>query len=234
MMGAANGFLNRLTKKHVGAAGTIFWFMVWTMAVASTSINDWNYWEPIGLREGLWQSCLFQNCMQNNYYWGACKPLLDTCRAFSIMVIFAGLWTMFFNVMLCFVDSISGIIWALLLGFVTVCSSVIPWTVYLAFVNFPCVIVSGKRGAGWCLSVVYFVLSLIAFFFMVLTVCLEIRPALSFRKKAAPAPMCPPLLAADPCCMPTMMPAMDTCGYAPVATSDPCCGTMTLAPAVTF
>jgi hypothetical protein len=211
------------------------------MAVASTSINDWNYWEPIGLREGLWQSCLFKNCMMNNYYWGACKPLLDTCRAFSIIVIFAGFVTMFFQVMLCFVDSISGIIWALLLGFLTLGASVVPWSVYLGFVNFPCVIVSGKRGAGWCLAVVYFVMAIIAYLLMIVTVCLEIRPALFYRKKAAPAPMmdcCPPLLNADPCCMPTMM-AAEQCFVPASPMVDatavaPCMSGTYAAPAVAF
>jgi hypothetical protein len=224
-------FMNRVTKKHLGAAGVIFWLMVWSMAVASTSINDWNYWEPIGLREGLWQSCLFQNCMQNNYYWGACKPLLDTCRAFSIMVIFLGLFSMFFHVMLCFIDSISGIIWALLHGFCTVIAAVVPWSVYLAFVNFPCVIVSGKRGAGWCLAVVYFVMAIIAYLLMIATVLMEIRPRFTFRKKApAPAPMpmmdaCPML--ADPCCMPMM----DTSACAPM---DPCMAGATMTAGATL
>ena len=92
----------------------------------------------------------------------------------------------------------------------TVIAAVVPWSVYLSFVAFPCVIVSGKRGAGWCLAVVYFVMSLLAFLFMVLTVCMEIRPRLSLRKKAAP---------------PT--PLLDGCG---LLMADPCCGGGGMAP----
>lgn len=151
-------------KMYIGVAA-FFFLCTWVLSIPSTVLTDWLYlWSTTdGPHEGLWSSCWSNDCWSNNAYDTGCLAMLNSVRAFSIITICMG----FFSMLLCIGMFMKGsdLVWyaTAAVGFLTMCCSALPWSIYLGFYS-ECAYPKAEKGAGWGLAIAAFPCAVIGFF----------------------------------------------------------------------
>lgn len=157
------------------AAAAFMFMLTWILGICSTSLTDWWYIEPsstAGRHEGIWSTCTGDTCFSTNQYSGGCKALLDTVRAFSILTIIFAFFTMCLILAMIFLGES---LWfgALICGVLTMCFAVLPWSIYMGFLD-QCVPWRSPgitKGAGWCLAVSCLPMAIVGLMFLGMWYC---------------------------------------------------------------